>query len=150
MHDIPGKIIGLIIAFVLLVVAPFTIAVTSSEMLDRRSAFMTMCQFVDGVIDSRTITTQELKEFNAELQSYGMTMDYTIQREIRTVNPDPLNSGEYVTTYTPASDIHHYNQGDHVILHVKSLGYSSSASLAHSILGMFIKPFDETITARVR
>lgn len=150
MHDIPGKVISLLVAFVLIVIAPFVVTVTSNEMIDRRAAFMTMSQFVDGVIDSRTITDQELKEFNAELQSYGMTMDYTIEREIRSVNPDPLNPGQYVRTYVPTDDTRKYNQGDHIILRVRSLGYSSSASLAHSIIGMFIEPFDETITARIR
>lgn len=150
MHDIPGKIIGILIAFALLIVAPFVVTVTTTEMIDRRAAFMCMCDFVDGVIDSRQITENELREFHAELQSYGMTMDYTIIREVRSVDPDPLNPGNYVRTYIPTDDNMNYNQGDHIILHVKSLGYSSSTSLAHSIAGMYIKPFDETIVARIR
>ena len=150
MHDIPGKILGILVAFILLVVAPFVVTVTTNEMIDRRAAFMTMCDFVDGVIDSRAITENELREFNSELQSYGMTMDYTIMREMRSVDPDPLNPGDYVRTYIPTDDYMHYNQGDHIILHVKSLGYSSSSSLAHSLAGMYIDPFDETIVARIR
>lgn len=150
MHDIPGKMLGVFLAFVLIVVAPFVITVTTTEMLDRRAAYMTMCEFVDGVIDSREITDSELKEFNSKIQSYGMTMDYTITREMRSVDPDPINPGEYVRTYIPTEKNMKYNQGDHIILRVHALGYSSSSSLAHSLVGMFVEDFDETIVARIR
>ena len=150
MHDIPGKFIGMLLAFILVVLGPFVISTTSVEMIDRRSAFMAMCEFVDGVIDSRQITEAELRAFNAEMQSFGMTMDYTITREMRSVDPDPLNPGEYVRTYIPTDNNYVYNQGDHITLHVWSIGYSSSTSLSHSITSMFVKPFDETITARIR
>lgn len=150
MHDIPGKVIGVLLAFVMVVVATFAISVTTAEMLDRRSAFMVMCEFVDGVIDSRQITDSELRDFNAKIQSYGMTVDYTITREMRSVDPDPLNPGGYVRTYIPTDNNRVYNQGDHITLHVKSIGYSSSTALAHSLTNMFVEPFDETITARIR
>ena len=150
MHDIPGKLIGIILAFITVVVAPFVISVTTAEMLDRRAAFMAMCDFVDGVIDSRQITESELREFNATIQSFGMTMDYQITREMRSVDPDPLNPGSYVRTYIPTDNNMVYNQGDHITLRVKSIGYSSSTALAHSITNMFEEPFDETITARIR
>lgn len=150
MHDIPGKVIGLIVAFFLVVVAPFVVTVTTTEMLNRRAAYMTMCDFVDGVVDSRQITDAELKEFNSKIQTYGMTMDYKITREIRSVDPDPLKPGNYVRTYIPTDEWQSYNQGDHIVLRVHALGYSSSVGLAHSLVGMFVGDFDETIVARIR
>lgn len=151
MHDIPGKVIGLFIAFFLIVVAPFVVTVTTTEMINRRAAYTTMCDFVDGVVDSRTITDAELKEFNAKIQTYGMTMDYTISREMRSVDPDPLiGSGAYVRTYIPNDNWKVYNQGDHIALRVRAIGYSSGTGLAHSLVGMFIDDFDETIVARIR
>lgn len=151
MHDIPGKVIGIIVAFFLVVVAPFVVTVTTTEMLNRRAAYMTMCDFVDGVVDSRMITDAELKEFNAKIQTYGMTMDYTINREMRSVDPDPLSgSGNYIRTYIPTDNWKEYNQGDHIVLRVRAIGYSSSIGLAHSLVGMFIDDFDETVVARIR
>lgn len=150
MHDIPGKVIGLFLAFFLAVVAPFAVTVTTTEMLNKRAAYMTMCDFVDGVVDSRKITDAELKEFNAKIQTYGMTMDYSVTREMRSVDPDPLAPGEYVRTYIPTSDWKTYNQGDHIVLRVRAIGYSSSVGLAHSLIGMFVEDFDETIVARIR
>lgn len=150
MHDIPGKVIGLFIAFFLVVVAPFVVTVTTSEMLNRRAAYMTMCEFVDSVVDSRQITDAELKEFNSKIQTYGMTMDYSITREIRSVDPDPLSTDGYIRTYIPTSENKVYNQGDHIVLRVRAIGYSTSSGLAHSLIGMFVDDFDETVVARIR
>ena len=150
MHDIPGKVIGILLSFFLVVVAPFAVTVTTTEMLNRRDAYMTMCDFVDGVVDSRQITNAELKEFNAKIQTYGMTMDYSVTREIRSVDPDPINQGKYIRTYIPTSEWKTYNQGDHIVLRVRAIGYSSSVGLAHSLIGMFVDDFDETIVARIR
>ena len=112
MNDIPGKILGLCLAFVLVVVGPFVNVTVENEMLDRRLIVNDITTFVDSVVDSRCITDSMINELNVSLASYGITVDYEIIRYARSVNNDPLTSDDYYTTYLRNEDNKNYNKGD--------------------------------------
>lgn len=149
-NDIPGKFIGLILAFVLTVITSFVTVTVEDEMLERRLIINDVTSFMDEVIDSRTITDAMIDELNVNLASYGVTVDYEITRYARSVNNDPLSDDDYYVTYLPQSDNKHYNKGDKISVRVYTIGYSSTEALAHKITGMFVRDLDETLTARVR
>lgn len=148
--DLPGKIIGILLAFVLCVIAPFVLINVQDEMLDRRMIINNVSDFIDEVIDSREITDTALKELNISLASYGITVDYEIKRYARTVDYDPISDSDYSVNYVLVTDNKHYEKGDKISIHVYTVGYSSTNALAHKLVGMFVRDLDETITARIR
>lgn len=150
MHDIPGRVIGLVLAFVLTIVMPFVTVTVENEMLDRRLIIRDVSNFIDEVIDSRNITDSMLEEFNVNLASYGMTVDYEIKHYKRSVNADPTSDSDYYVSYIQSDDIRNYAKGDKISIRVYTVGYSATESIAHKLTGMFVRDLDETITARVR
>ena len=148
MHDIPGKFIGLLLAFLLLVVVPFTNTSIEEELIDRRAIVMDVTNFIDQVVDSRQLTDLELREFNTKLASYGLTVDYEITRYEASVNP---GSGQNtVTTYFPSKDFSTWNTGDRIAVHVWTTGYSGPQVLSHALTGIYMSNLDTTFVARIR
>ena len=149
-NDIPGKFIGLILAFILTVIMPFVTVTVENEMIDRRLIINDVCNFIDEVVDSRVITDSMIDELNVNLASYGMSVDYEITHYARSVNVDPTSTDDYYVTYVRQNNNTEYAKGDKISVHVYTTGYSATESLAHKLTGIFIKELDETITARVR
>lgn len=149
-HDLPGKFIGLLIAFICSVVMPFVNTTVELEMLDRRSIITDVTNFMDEVVDSRQITESMLRELNTSLASYGVNVDYEIQHLKRDVNPDPINPGGYYTNYVPVGDSIPWEKGDRISVHVRTIGYSTTQYLAHKLVGLFVGELDRTIVARIR
>lgn len=150
-NDIPGKIVGLLLAFVLVVLMPFVTVTVENEMLDRRLIVTDVTNFIDEVVDSRSVSDSMLDELNVNLAKYGMTVDYEITHYARSVNVDPTDAGgDYYVTYVRKDDTRNYQKGDKISVHVYVTSYSASESLAHKLTGMFVKDLDVTITARIR
>lgn len=149
-NDLPGKIIGALIAFALCIIAPFVTISNQNEMLDRRMIINHVTDFLDEVIDSRTVTDAALAELNINLASYGIIVDYEITRYALSIDPDPVTGNAYTTSYIVTDDNRHYNKGDKLSIRVYTVGYSSTQALAHKLTGMFVKDLDETITVRIR
>ena len=150
MHDLAGKICGIILAFVLVIIMPFVNVAVENEMLDRRLIINEITTFIDGVVDSRQITDSMINELNVSLAKYGISVDYDITRYARSVNNDPLSDGDYYVTYMQVDDNTTYRKGDKISVHVYSIGYSGSISLAHRLSGIFTGDLDVILTARIR
>ncbi len=148
--DIPGKFIGLLLAFVLTVIMPFVTVTVENEMLDRRLIITDVTNFIDEVVDSRNITDGMIDELNVKLAQYGQSVDYEISHYKRTVNVDPVKSGSYYTTYVKTNNTSSYEKGDKISVHVYTTSYSATEAVAHRLTGMFVKDLDTTITARIR
>ncbi|MCM1215121.1 MAG: hypothetical protein NC548_11445 [Lachnospiraceae bacterium] len=149
-NDLPGKFIGILIAFFLAVVVPFVNTTVEQEMLDRRSIIMDITNFIDEVVDSRQITDAAIRELNTSLASYGTSVDYTITHYRRTVNPDPMQAGHYYTNYIIVDETEDWEKGDRISVTVQSIGYSTTESIAHKLVGMFVPDLDRTLAARIR
>lgn len=152
-NDLPGKFLGIAIAFILVVVAPFVNTTIEDEMVNRRLIINDVTNFIDEVVDSRTITDGMIDELNVNLASHGMAVDYEITHYARSVDPDPTADGEYYITYLeqdPVDGEYNFAKGDKISVRVYVVGYSTTESLSHKLTGMFVKDLDETITARIR
>lgn len=147
--DMAGKFIGIVIAFCTVVISPFVMTTVESEMVDRRLIINDVTNFIDEVVDSRTITDGMIDDLNVNLASHSMSVDYEIIRYARSVDPDPVHEGEYYITYLEQDD-YNFAKGDKIQVHVFITSYSTTESLAHKITGMFIKDLDTRITARIR
>ena len=150
-NDIPGKFIGLLLAFVLTVIMPFVTVTVENEMLDRRLIINDVANFIDEVVDSRSVTDSMIDDLNVKLASYGMSVDYDITHYQRSVNADPTSdNSDYYVTYVKVREDAEYHKGDKISVHVYTTSYSTTEALAHKLTGMFVKDLDKTITARVR
>lgn len=149
-NDLPGKFIGILIAFFLAVVVPFVNTTVEQELLDRRSIIMDITNFIDEVVDSRQITEASLRELNSSLASYGTSVDYTVTHYRRTVNPDPMNPEKFYTNYVIVDETEPWLKGDRISVTVKSVGYSTTENIAHKLVGMFVPDLDRTLAARIR
>lgn len=149
--DIPGKFIGILLAFFLTVVVPFVNTTVEQELLDRRSIIMDVTNFIDEVVDSRLITDSMLRELNTNLASYGTSVDYTITHYRRSVDPDPLsNDDKFYVSYVVVDENAEWLKGDRISVRVQSISYSTTETLAHKLGGLFVPDLDRTLTARIR
>lgn len=149
-NDLPGKFIGILVAFFLAVVVPYVNTTVEQEMLDRRSIIMDVTNFIDEVVDSRQITDAALRELNTSLASYGTSVDYEITHYRRTVNPDPMKANSYYTNYIIVDENEEWLKGDRISITVKSIGYSTTETIAHKLVGMFVPDLNRTLAARIR
>lgn len=150
MGDIFGRLFSVLMAFVLLFVAPFTWVTLSNEMVARRTIMNEMQSFIDETIDSRQITDQQLADFYLGISGLGPICDVEIERYVRTVDPDPMNPGEVYVTYVFTEDNRRFNQGDKVKVRVHAISYTSAERLLRSTVGMWLPNIDYTFSARVR
>ena len=149
-NDLPGKFIGIIIAFILTIVMPFVNISVEDELINRRLIVTDICSFIDEVVDSRSITDAMLKDLNVSLAQYGSTVDYEITRYVKSVNVDPTSTADFYVSYIQNDDTTLFNKGDKISVRVFTHGYSASGYLAHKLTGVFIPNLNTTITARIR
>lgn len=149
LRDIPGKFLGMILAFVLCIVVPFVTLSAEGAMLDNRLMVADITDFIDGVVDSRQITEAMLTELNVKLASYGKAVDYDIVRYARSIDADPTNKGEYYVSFLRQDD-YNFVKGDKIYIHVYTVGHGTAETLANKISGIYMKDFDVKFTARIR
>lgn len=150
MTDIFGRVFGVILAFILLFIAPFTMVTLSQEMVARRTILNEMQSFIDETIDSRQVTDQQLEDFYLGISGLGPILDVEISRYVRTVDPDPVEEGEIYVTYVYSEDNRTYNQGDKVSVRVHAIGYTGTQKFLRAITGLFLPQIDYTLAGRVR
>ena len=104
MKDIVGSVFALFVAFLLLALTPLyyisTIQWAKSETMILTSAR----NLIDEVIDTRKLDDAALKEFNLNIAANSEYYTTNIIRQVRAVNPDPLNPGSTYTSYVTVDD----------------------------------------------
>ncbi|ROR31734.1 hypothetical protein EDD66_101352 [Mobilisporobacter senegalensis] len=128
-----SRVISLVLAFIMLVIAPLLYSYSISEMENRRLLLNEVNQFLDKVTDKGEITEDDLTEFYLEVSSYGMVIKPTVKRLVRTTVITP--EGKAKTTYIAADDIYSLNQRDVVQVTLKEI----SASNYRRILSSFLR-----------
>lgn len=150
MGDIFGKLIGVVLAFVLLFLGPFTWVTLSNEMVARRTIMNEMQSFLDETIDSRQITDTQLEDLYLGISGLGPICDVEVERYVRTVDPDPKKAGSIYITYVFSENNREFNQGDKVKIRVHSINYTGAEKLLRATVGLWLPPIDYTLAARVR
>ena len=154
MGDVLGKIFGVVLAFILCILAPLTVAVMSDDMTDRRAIYSEMTDFVDEVVDTAQITPEQLSDFYAGISAYGPVCEVQVFRYMRTAEPGVDRT--YDITYIPlnvnmsSTDTTYFNTGDMIKIHVEAVGYRGMQKTARGLLGGFLQPIEYSVVARVR
>lgn len=148
MSDFFNKMIGLFLAFFLLVVAPLTNNALAQDLTTKRAILNEMTNFVDKVTDSGYISDEMLSDFYLGCSSYGAIVDVTVHRYIKVVNPN--GSGGTYTTYVPSDQIKNWNRGDIVKVKVEAIGYSGAQKLIWYFLKLTVPKPEFEIAGMVR
>lgn len=138
MSDFINKIITVILAFTMLVVAPLLISYKSDNMLARRSIMNDVEVFIDKVQDNINLTEDDLNNLYINCNSHGLTVDVTVRRLIAAAIYDD-SSDVAQTNYFAVDDMEsltNMNAGDIVQVTVKEVTMSTSRKATYAILGI--------------
>ncbi|MDX8360769.1 hypothetical protein [Cytobacillus sp. IB215316] len=148
MVDIINKIIGVFLAFALLVAGPLVISTLMSELEMKRSVMNETTNFIDKVTDIGVIDDGDVGDFNLGISSHGTAINATIKRFVRVVNPD--GTGGTYTTYTLSDNINTWNKGDIIQVHVEAIDYTGGQRIMHRLLKFAMPKFEFTLSGMVR
>lgn len=149
MYGIINKIIGLVIAFII-VILMFASVMVADQLQARRSIVAEVTNFLDEMTDSAILDEAHIQDLYLACNSYGPVCDVTILRYTRVVNPIPGTAGRSRVTYNPMSDITNWNQGDICQVTVKEVGMTSFSYFLYNTLGLRMAEVDFTLAGRIR
>lgn len=150
MTDVFGKVLSLILAFVLLIIGPLTITLMMDEVQDRRTAMNEVSNFISEVADTRTLTDSQLENFYIGLSATSLNVDADIVKYVKIINPDPKNPGSTYTTYMATESLSEWKQGDVIKVTVKSVAANRVTAFVQNVVGMLLPEFEYTEAGRVR
>ncbi|MCD1257379.1 hypothetical protein B5M42_000830 [Paenibacillus athensensis] len=148
MSDIINKIIGVFMAFVILAGGPLIINTMSKDLTMNRSVLNEMTNLINKVCDNGRLSPLDLSDFYLGVSSYGVSMDATVKRYMKVVNPDG-GSGTY-TSYVLTDDTQTWNEGDIIKVTVKAIDYTGSQRIQYRLLHLTPPKFDQTLAGMVR
>lgn len=132
MHGFLSRVVGLILAFLLLVVAPLLNTYGTQEMENRMETLNDVSEFLDKVTDKGEITEDDLNEFYLAAESHGMTLDVKVERLVKTATL--LDDGTVSTTYIVADDYHNLNVGDIVKVQLEEISTTPYKKMLNTFL----------------
>lgn len=132
MTDFPNKIVSLIIAFIMFVMAPLTWSYVRNEAKSELLAFNEVTQFIDRVTDKASITQQDLDDLYMGVNATGGTYDIRVKRYIRLSTLD--DNGDTRTLYLSDDFDGRMNIGDIVKVTVEEIGISPAKRLLWAML----------------
>lgn len=148
MNDFFTKLIGLFLAFFLLVIAPITNNALAQDLTMKRAILNEMTNFVDKVTDSGQISDAMLSDFYLGCASHGAVVDVSVQRYIKIVNPD--GSGGTYITYVLSDEIAKWNKSDIVKVKVEAIGYTGAQRLMWYFLKLVTPKLEFELAGMVR
>lgn len=132
MHGFLSRVIGLILAFLLLIVAPLLNTYGTQEMENRMETLNDVSEFLDRVTDKGEISEDDLNEFYLAVQSHGMTLDVKVERLVKTATL--LDDGTVSTTYIVADNCHDLNVSDIVKVELEEVSTTPYKKLLNTFL----------------
>lgn len=149
MYGIVNKILGIIVALVLLVLMLANVMV-ADQLQARRSILAEATTFLDEVTDTGSLTDKNIQDIYIACNGYGPICNVTVQRYVRVVHPLPGHAGQTYTTYSLTDDIYNWSQGDLCKISVEEAGYTGMAYFLYTTIGLGMEPVDFQLTGRVR
>ena len=148
MSDIFSKILGIVLAFILLAFAPLTINALANDLTMKRASINEVTNFINKVTDSGRITDADLADFYLGCASHGVAADVKINRYVKIINPD--GAGGTYTSYVLSTDIYNWNRGDVIQVTFKAVDWSGAQRILWQLLKMSQPKFEFTLAGKVR
>lgn len=155
MSDIISKVIGVLLAFVLLIMVPMTVARMSDDMAMKRLVLNEVSYFIDKVTDKGSVTGTDYEDLVLGVNSHGGSFDVTVVRYAKIAVKDNTGGGDTKSIYCASDDkigigTVYLNLGDGVQVRVEQIGKTKGQSLLQSFMRVFEKPFEFTLAGTVR
>ncbi|GMQ55940.1 hypothetical protein AN1V17_03320 [Vallitalea sediminicola] len=148
MSDFFNRVIGLFLAFILLIIAPLYLQSLSRDLTIKRSILNEMTNFIDKVTDTGHISDLDKTDFYTGCSSYGAVVDVKIKHYMRIVNPD--GNGSTYSTYVLTDKITDWNQGDIIEVDVKAIDYTSAQKLTSRFSKVSAPPLNFQLAGMIR
>jgi hypothetical protein len=120
MEGFLSKLIGLVLLFFLLIVAPIINITGIQESQDRMEILNDTCEFLDMVTDKRSITEDDLTEFGLKVASNGIVADVQVTRLVRISTSDTSGTDTH-SSYVAVDDTDVLNVGDMVRVEINEI-----------------------------
>lgn len=149
MSNLVGKVLGVIIIFVL-IMEMMCFVMISEQITSTRSIVADVTNFIDEVTDTGVLDKKAVADLYLACNSYGPTVDVQVLRLKKVVNPDPKNPGKTYTTYVGDDKIYDWNQGDSCKVVVKQVGATGMEYFIYKSFGFMLAPVDFSLAGRIR
>lgn len=147
MTDIFNKILGVLLAFVILAGGPLIMNTMTKELTMKREVLNEMSQLINKVTDNGRLSDLDKSNFYFAIASHGEPLDARIRRYIKVVNPD--GAGGTHVTYMLTDNISTWEPGDIIQVQVQAVDYTGAERIEYMLLHLSPPKFEETLSGMV-
>lgn len=148
MNGFLTKVISIILAFILVIVGPYTMCYAMDEMEARRQILDETQLFLDQVCDKREISDTDITELNLKLAAHGMILKADVKRKVRVAMTDAR--GNVTACYLSVDDLTCLNEQDVIEVKVTELSASRFRLLVRLLLRIDEENYSLTRAQMVR
>lgn len=148
MSDIINKIIGVILAFMILVFGPLCVVTLTQDLSMQRGVMNAMEILIDKTTSTGVIEDKQLEQFYLDVSSFGYAIDSEIKRYVPVYNPD--ENGNMHISYMPSNNNRVYSSGDIIQVTCKAIDWSGPQKMLRAMLRLSQSKFDVTMANRIR
>ena len=160
MAAFPMKLMGAILAILLLIFIPIVTAVEKNDIGIERTTWNCVQNYTDIISDKGRITSDDYEKFMLKLGATGLAWHVTVTVDSRRVYAGSIVGQmevRHVTTHVFKSEnggIFNTNEplrkGDIVTVSIESLNKTAGQQLAENILKIWTAPTEVTLAAMIR
>ena len=157
MTDAVTKVIGVLLAFVLLIFAPMTISRMKDDMAARRLVLNEVTAFIDKVTDKGSVTGTDVDDLMIGVNAHGGAFDVQVIRYVRVAVKDSTRGGEVRSIYYATDDVFTVSGGEVVLnvsdaiqVRVEGITKTKGQNLIQGLLRVSERPFSFTLAGTVR
>ncbi len=148
MEGLLSRVFGLMLCFLLLIVAPLINAYGTQEMENRVELLNDVSSFLDKQTDKGGITQSDIDQFYVKAESHGMALNVTVRRYVKMSTK--MKNGEIHTSYVAADDTSILNQHDILQVNIKEISSTPYKRLLSLFLKIYDKPYTLTMAKMVK
>ena len=154
MTDAITKVIAVMLAFVLLILAPMTISRMKDDMAARRLILNEVTYFIDRVTDKGRVTASDIDDLMIGVNAHGGAFDVKVVRYIRIAVRDSTRGGEVRSIYYATDDVFtgtvNLNVSDAIQVRVEGINKTKAQNLIQGLLRVSERPFSFSLAGTVR
>lgn len=153
MTDFINKVLAILLAAVIGVIAPLTMSGLSNRAEQKLAALNAMQLWLDTVCDKGSITIDDLDSLNSKLAATGLIVDVEVEEFRMLANEQTVVLAKQCTVsydrVRTDGNKHMIDSSNVIRVHIREVAQSSAAKLWSRIIGVD-DIFDETLSAMRR
>jgi hypothetical protein len=150
-----SKIIGVILAFVLLILAPLVISQMTQDMSMKRLVLNEVTTCIDKITDKGSVTAEDVNDLYLGINAHGGAFNARFVKYTRIAVPDDTRPDGVKSVYVPTDDEFgeitvELPQGDIIQIRITSLAQTSAQRLLFGLLKITERDYDFTMAGMAR